>query len=296
MHGADRGFVTLAASRPHYLEFAVDLALSLREFNREPIALILADELRPRATRAQLAAFDHVVPLAPGFRRNLGKLDVARATPFARSLFVDADCLAIGDLAPVWERLASASFAVQGEFLDLAREREHHRRSTRTLMLRFGLDRYFKSNSGIMYFRKEAGMRMAEACLAIHRDGFRGRENHDEILLGIAAARFDVTAIGPPLPMPWDPGVVEVGDRRYQIVHFIAPLAPATMVWLLDAVRRRRAAAGLPPDASAPFWRHKVSPWSRRILRDRTTQLIAAAAIGLRRAWRNAAARGARLG
>ena len=46
----DRGYITVASRERRFLEFATDLALSVREFNPEPIALILGDELRPLAT------------------------------------------------------------------------------------------------------------------------------------------------------------------------------------------------------------------------------------------------------
>jgi hypothetical protein len=262
-----RGYVTLASSHLGYLEMAVDLALSLREYNGEPIALVLGEELRAQAAPAQFAAFDRMVPLDPAYPRNIGKAYTARAGLFDAAISIDADCLVTGSLRGLWERMGRAPFAVQGEFIGPDDDREHHRRSTAALMRRFGLARYLRCNAGYMYFRREPGIAIAEACHALYREAFAGQIESFEILLGIVSSRFPIATIQGPIPMAFAPKLVLPADRRFPIVHVFGPLRRDTMAYLMDGVRRRRRAAGLPETASLPYWRRKSTWLSRRALR-----------------------------
>lgn len=255
----DRGYITVATGQRQYLEFATDLALSIREFNPEPVALVLGDELRLFATPAHLAAFDHVAPMPAGFPEYLGKFATPAASPFARTLFFDADCLAIGSFAEVWDRLAPARVAVQGHYVTAERDLDHHTLSTTALIRRFGLGRYFKNNLGLIYFTREDGHVLAETCMRLRNEDFGGRMTCDEVLVGIAAERCGLTAVPKPRPMPWSAHEVVPDDTEFRLVHFIGNMRSDTLTWLLRGVRRRRAAAGLPPDDSAIAWFRKVT-------------------------------------
>lgn len=254
----DRGYMTVATGDPRYLEFAVDLALSLRQWNPEPTALLLGDELRPFATPAHLAPFDFVMSMPAGYPGALGKLATPAATPFARTLFVDADSVAIGSLAEAWRNLAPATFAVQGRYLDPGEDKIHHRFSTAALARRFGVERYLRNSAGLLYFRKDEGIAIAEACMRFRETGFAGLMPFEDILLALLGARLGISTIPHPLPMPWWPDIVEPGDDRYRIVHVMGPLKAPTMTWLLREIRERRDAAGLPRDASVMFWLRKA--------------------------------------
>lgn len=254
-----RGYVTVASGDRRYLEFAVDLALSIREFNPEPITLVLGDELRAFATDAHRAVFDGIAALPEGYPAYLGKLAAPGATPYERTLYVDADCMVIGTLAGLWDRLAPACFAAQGQFLAADKDIEHHGFSTAALIGRFGLSRYFKCNTGFLYFRKAPGIAVADACMGVRRDAFGGRMTCDEILLGIVAEAHEVFAIRRPWPMPWSGHAVNPRETAFQIVHFIGAFRVDTLTWLLMEMRRRRKAAGLPPDDSTPMWLAKAT-------------------------------------
>lgn len=264
-----RGFITLASTNPLYLELATDLALSLRAFGGGPIALILGDELREQASAAKLRLFDHIVPLPAGYPRNIGKLYAPVATPFERTIFLDADCLALSSFDDLWDRLAPFGFALQGTALSPDQDRVHNMRSTAETMRRFGIRRYVKSNSGIIYFRKEAGMAVAEACLRCFHEHFGPDMNCDETLLGIVSGTMEIATMPPPLAMPWLPSTLEPHDTRYKLVHLFGRPKRATMRWLMNDVRRRRAAAGLPPEESVRQWRRKTTPWRVKLIRYR---------------------------
>lgn len=80
--------------------------------------------------------------------------------------------------------------------------------------------------------------------------------------MAIVSDRLDISVMPKPLPMPWWANWLEVGDERYKLVHFTVRPKPATMRWLMEGVRRRRAAAGLPAEASIRHWWRKTSPWT----------------------------------
>ncbi len=271
------GYITVASTKPRYLDMAVDLALSLREHDRRPVALVLGDELRPVATAAHLAVFDHVIALPAGYPLMYGKLATPWATPFERTLFVDADCLAIGGLADLWDRLEGAEFALQGRYLAPGENRLHQEFHTAALMNRFGIARYFKCNSGIAYFRRERGRIIVDACMALFRRSFAARMPTDEILFALLADEYGIVPLPPPLPMAWWASDVQPHDRRFKLVHFINSPARETMEWLMEGVRRRRHAAGLPPNASIAAWYWKASA-IHRVFAYRSRMGIATAA------------------
>jgi len=283
-----RGFITLASTRRDYLDMAVDLALSLRAVARDPIALILDDTLRAQAKPAELRLFDHIATLPPNYPRNIGKLFAPHASPFDESLFLDSDCLALAPFDALWERLRPLEFALQGEVLTPAIERIHNMRSTRETMRRFGLKRFVKSTSGLIYFRRDTGRAVADAAMHCFREAFDSRMNCDETLLGIAADAHAIGVIPPPLPMPWWPGQLEVGDTRFTVVHMMDRVKPDTMRWLMDGVRRRRMAAGLQPEASIGAWRRKATHWTWKKVKYRVVTSIRERAV--RRRARRAAA------
>jgi hypothetical protein len=199
--------------------------------------------------------------MTAGYPEYLGKFATPAASPFARTLFFDADCLAIGSFAEVWERLAPARVAVHGHYVTAERRSADASQSLATIDLirRFGLTRYFKNNLGLIYFTREDGRILAETCMRLRNEDFGGRMTCDEVLVGIAAERCGLTAVPKPRPMPWSAHEVVPDETGFRLVHFIGNMRGDTLTWLLRGVRRRRAAAGLPPEASALWWFRKVT-------------------------------------
>lgn len=259
------GYITVACGERRYLEMATDLALSLRDFDDKPVALVLGDELRAAAGSRQLAVFDHVVPLPAGYRPFHSKLAAPSVTPFDRSLFIDADALAIGPLEHVWQALDGDEFAVQGRYVGPEEDHEHHFLSTAALTRHFGLARYLRHNSGVLYFRKEKGQAVSAACMRVWSEGFGRELPFDEPLRGVLGEALGIATMPKPYPMAWWPNLVAPGEAKFRLVHFMGTLRADTLTWLLRHVRRRREAAGLPSRDSLIAWMNKATrgrmPW-----------------------------------
>jgi hypothetical protein len=251
------GYITVATGHRRYLQMAVDLALSLREFDDKPVALVAGDELRTDANAPLLAQFDRVVSMPPGYPTFLGKFAVPLVTPFERSYFLDADCLAIGPLAPFWPPLEGFDFAAQGRYVGPDEDFPHHQLSTAAMIRHFGLKRYLRHNAGVLYFRRAAGMAVSAAAMRVWEEGFGRAMPFDEPMRAIVAERLGIATMPKPFPMAWYPSDVAPRDPKHRVIHFMGPLRVATLTWLLNEVRRRRQAVGLP-------WQEGVAAWLRK--------------------------------
>jgi hypothetical protein len=135
----------------------------------------------------------------------------------------------------------------------------HHGFSTRDLIARFDLPWYLKSNSGVFYFRREPALEIMDACLACHRDEIlrtlRGGFLGDELAFGVVGGRRGLATFPSPGPMFWPAefAKIDLGRPKHPVLHFLAPLAPATLDALVRDADRRRREAGVPGSA-APHW------------------------------------------
>ena len=110
------GFLTIATGDEQYYRMADNLLRSSRYFTDEPIPFaILCDQ-----KNAYTDAFDDV-RLFPAARRNyLDKLEMVSLLPYDVNIFIDADCLAYGDLNGLFDRFAQADdFSCFGRVLPL---------------------------------------------------------------------------------------------------------------------------------------------------------------------------------
>lgn len=89
-----RGFVTVATGDVRYQKLAANLLRSYRLHTEAPLPFaILTDRESPYT-----ADFDRVILLPEARGNYLDKLTLGDAAPFGETLFIDADCLAYGDL------------------------------------------------------------------------------------------------------------------------------------------------------------------------------------------------------
>ena len=110
------GFITIATGDAQYYKIAVNLLHSYRWFSKAPVPFaILADQ-----ENEYTAEFDDV-RLFPGAHRNyLDKLEMFALLPYDVNIFIDADCLAYGDLNWLFDLFQNADdFSCFGRVLPL---------------------------------------------------------------------------------------------------------------------------------------------------------------------------------
>jgi hypothetical protein len=252
-----RGYVTLAAGSTRYLEMAVDMALSLRAHTSHPMALI-ADEAVAEVARTHYEkVFARVCLIGEDFREGRArKYGVAEATPWEESVFIDADCLVLGSLDHLWESLDSHDMAFLGELLSGEDDENHHGFSTRSLMRRFGLDHYLKTNSGLFCFRREPSIVIMRECLdcflnearpALRLSILRGAWIGDEIAIGIVGGRRRLGTLPKPAEMYWPTEFdsLDLGRPNKPLLHMIWPLPPSTFLTMCAEAEARRSDAGV---------------------------------------------------
>lgn len=280
-----RGYLTLATGRRGFLEMAVDMALSLREHTALPIAVAVDEGLSPVARAEYGVVFDEVTTLSERFLEGrTRKFGTAEASPFGETMFVDADCIVLGPLDHLFVALADHDMAMLGEQLGPEDDENHHGFSTRSLMRRFDLERYLKTNSGIFCFRTEPAREIMEACRRCFLEEARprlvwsillGRWLGDEIAFGIVGGRRALGTLPPPHPMYW-PHEFEALDLERPtkpLLHFIWPPPPLVLEALLADMRERRARAGV-GGSGEDHWRAEVAELRRMARRRRLLERI----------------------
>ena len=166
MGNVARGFITMAAGSPRYLEMAVDMTLSLRGHTRYPMALITDEPVAAIAHEHYGDVFAEIRLLGEDFKEGRArKYGVAEATPWDETIFVDADCIVLSPLEHMWASLEKHDMAFLGELLTVEDDENHHGFSTRWLMRKFGLEHYLKTNSGLFCFRREPAIEIMRQCL-----------------------------------------------------------------------------------------------------------------------------------
>jgi hypothetical protein len=285
----------MAVRSEHYLEMAVDMALSLRQHTELPLAIAVDEPLGALLERRYTGVFDEVVSVPSRFLTGRAlKYGCAEASPFEETIFVDADCIVLGSLDRLIDALGPHDLAMLGEMLTRDEDQMHHGFSTRTLMVRFGLDRYLKTNSGLFCFRKPGAVEIMEECLrcyltearpALRGSILMGRWLGDEIAFGIVGGRRRVGTLPQPAPMYWPREIerLDLEEPTKPLLHMLWPLPGAVLERLVaDSVARRRQ-AGVPGDGGA-HWRREARSleWMarRHRLRDRLARPLKRAHIG----------------
>ena len=100
-----KGFITIATGKEEYYALAQNLLWSYRRFCREPLPFaILADRENEYTTE-----FDDVIIFPHGATNSyLDKLCLAEHAPYDITIFIDADCLAFGDLNVLFDHFRDA--------------------------------------------------------------------------------------------------------------------------------------------------------------------------------------------
>lgn len=110
------GFVTIATGDEQYYKMAVNLLHSYRHFSENPLPFAILAERE----NAYTAEFDDVRLFSQAHRNYLDKLQMFEYLPYDVNIFIDADCLAFGDLNSLFEVFQNADdFSCFGRVLPL---------------------------------------------------------------------------------------------------------------------------------------------------------------------------------
>lgn len=112
-----KGFITIATGKEEYYQLAKNLLHSYRYFCKEPLPFAILADRENEFT----AEFDDVIIFPNGASNSyLDKLCLAEFAPYDSTIFIDADCLAYGDLNVLFEHFKDADdFSCFGRVLPL---------------------------------------------------------------------------------------------------------------------------------------------------------------------------------
>lgn len=280
MTTASRGYLTLAARNPRFLEMAVDMALSLREHTRLPVALAADTELARLARTRYAGVFDEVTLLPDRFQQGRAlKYGTAEASPFEETVFVDADCIVLGPMDDLFDALEHADMAMTGEQLTPEENRVHHGFSTTALIRRFGLETYLKTNSGLFVFRRSAALEIMEACRVCYTQEvvprlkwstLLGKWLGDEIAFGIVGGRRRLGTLPKPDHMFWPDefASLDLDAPEKPLLHMIWPPTGPVVEELLGRIAARREARGVSGDPRA-HWLEELGRLERMARRQK---------------------------
>lgn len=195
----ERAVLTLAAGNPVYWPMAINLARSFLWWHKQSdirfyIVTDLPDELPKDLSGIEIL---RVPPdkLGRGFS---AKLHLDELSPASKTLFVDADCLIVGNLESAFARFAGWPLSVVGGSISSG----DWFGDVGSICSRFGVTALPKFNGGIYYL--EPGSLASQACkrareLVQHYDALglkrlRGRPN-DELLMAISMSLHGLEAI-----------------------------------------------------------------------------------------------------
>ena len=112
-----KGFITIATGKEEYYKIALNLLRSYRMFCKTPLPFAVLSDRENECTEE----FDDVIIFPEGATNSyLDKLSLGEYLPYDINLFIDADCLAYGDLNQLFDYFEDADdFSCFGRVLPL---------------------------------------------------------------------------------------------------------------------------------------------------------------------------------
>jgi hypothetical protein len=200
-----QGYLTVALDFDRYLDMAINLAYSIRHFDKErPICLVHNDKVQLSDTAKKL--FTHFVCLEPreGYLGCMNKILLDEVSPFDETMYIDADCLLVKpDIDRHWRQMAGSYFSMTGEKRQTGRWNNLDIDKVRQM---FSIPHVVQMNSGVFYFRKgnettRFFSRLREL-FQDHRDLLsnihqsRAGQYADEPFFGVAMSEFGIDPLG----------------------------------------------------------------------------------------------------
>lgn len=263
MKSSNDGFITLAFGAG-FAEMAIDTALSLREFHTEPISVAVDRAAGRHLARYRNTPFDKIVHLPQKIHPFGARFLLAGASPYDRSVSVDADILFL-DRLPVLDHDYEAPLAMYGAYMDRDTDFQTYY-SGRQICKDFGLKRYFWGQGALFVFRNPEIRPMFDECYDFYVNGIKRHPSYnrgvlpDELVFGIMGDKYPIDSIPCPTMHPWplpkDLANIKPGDKGWPVFHMVESPNPEYQEYLMGEVARRRREAGL-PTGSDLFWRRK---------------------------------------
>lgn len=97
-----KGFITIATGDEKYFKLAVNLLNSYKYASKNPLPFAILTDRENEYTKL----FDDVVILENSTRSYLDKITLLKYTPYDETIFIDADCLAYGDLNKYFDKFS----------------------------------------------------------------------------------------------------------------------------------------------------------------------------------------------
>lgn len=206
------GYLVIAFDDGRYLDLAANLALSVRRHDARPISVVINKKVTFNPAYREL--FDQVIvaPDEPGIGGAMNKARLFGLTPYARSMYIDSDCLLFSPrIEFFWRKYRGHPIAVEG-----------HKQSSGpafgcslgvkdagALCRLFDVPYLTVFNSEVIYFDgSDAAKAAFDKTLAIyngpHRDAVSYGYKHpgeyaDEPFFAVALAQLGIAPFEPPL-------------------------------------------------------------------------------------------------
>jgi hypothetical protein len=193
-----RGVITLAYGHKRFIEQARSLAHSLQLHAPELPRTLVTDCVDPQITKL----FTNVIAYRPEYGGGVRqKLYLDQYSPYEETLFIDSDCLVLGNLDSFWTAFRGQFFGVPG-FRYLHKGETDPFFNVDQALERFNLVAIPKFNGGTYYFDRspeaqeffKTARKLLENAKAIGVGEFRRNGPNDESIYSLAMA---IHGIGP---------------------------------------------------------------------------------------------------
>ena len=186
-----KGFVTIATGKEHYYKLAANLLLSYRYFTKNPLPFAIIAEEENQYT----ALFDDVIINKETTRSWLDKFDLLKLCPYDETIFLDADCLAYGDLNKFWDVFDGATdFSASGLNFE-ANDRENAWYNVEDLgEYGEGLTYKCRVHAALIYMKK------GEKLDAVYKDCIELYHNYNKMYFHSCAGNIDECVFSVAMP------------------------------------------------------------------------------------------------
>jgi hypothetical protein len=187
-----RGIITLAYGHQRFIEQARSLAHSLQLHAPQLPRTLITDSKDPEIRKQ----FTDVIPYRPDYGSGVRqKLFLDLYSPYAETLFIDSDCLALGNLESFWSAFSGQSFGVPG-FRYLQKGSTDPYFDVDYVLEKLSLTAIPKFNGGTYYFTKSreateffnTARNLADNWRTLRLCEFRRNGPNDEAVYALAMA------------------------------------------------------------------------------------------------------------